>query len=193
MQQQGMRTGLLVTSETYSRLMAPDDRSTAPLFGDGAAATLLTARDPIYTSGQFTFGTNGAEHHALIAKGTGTRPGPREHLYMDGRGIFSFMMSEIPDDIEKCLAANKLAIDDIDLWVFHQASKYMLDVLAKKMHLPTDKVVVEMADIGNTTSSTIPIALERQVLSGNSNPKRVLISGFGVGLSWASTVLTRTE
>lgn len=189
---QGMETGLLITAETYSKLISPEDRATAPLFGDGAAATLLT-RDPVYHLGRTTFGTDGARHRALIAEGSGTRDEPRAPLFMDGRAIFSFMMTEAPKDVAACLEANGIAADDVERWVFHQASAYMLQSLAKRLGIADERLVIEMADCGNTTSSTIPIALERQVLAASPRPRRVLLSGFGVGLSWASTVLTAAE
>lgn len=191
--QQGMKTALLITSETYSKIMAPDDRSTAPLFGDGAAATIVTADTPLYQPGKFTFGTDGGRHEALIARGTGYRSGDREPLFMNGRGIFTFMMNEIPADIDRCLERNGLEKKDIDTWVFHQASQYMIEMLAKRLGIAKESAIVDLADTGNTTSSTIPIALERCVLPRNEPPKHVFISGFGVGLSWASTVLSRCD
>lgn len=186
----GFTTGLLVTAETYSRLMAEDDRATQPLFGDGAAAALLTA-DPLYRLGAATYGTDGARAEALIAHGTGAKPEDRRPLFMDGRAIFTFMMSEIPKDVDRCLEANGIEKDAVDCWVFHQASRYMLDSLAKRLGVLADKVVVDIEDIGNTTSSSIPFALERRVFNRTPPPKTVFLSGFGVGLSWASTVLTR--
>ncbi len=189
MQAEGFDTAILVTAETYSKIMDPGDRATAPLFGDGAAATLLT-RTPLYLPGRFTFGSKGGDHQSLIARGTGSAPGPRESLFMDGRGIFNFVMQVMPGEIAACLERNALATDDIDLWVFHQASRFMLDTLRGRLGLPEDKVVVDLGDCGNTTSSTVPIALARHVLTVDNKPKRVFISGFGVGLSWASTVLT---
>lgn len=191
--QQEQKTALLITSETYSKLMDPDDRSTAPLFGDGAAATIVTANAPLYRPGKFTFGTDGGRHEALIARGTGYRSGEREPLFMNGRGIFTFMMSEIPADIDLCLERNGLEKGDIDTWVFHQASQYMIEMLSKRLGIPRESAVIDLADTGNTTSSTIPIALERCVLNRHEPPKHVFISGFGVGLSWASTVLSRCD
>jgi len=189
--QHEMKTALLITADTYSRLMAPDDRTTAPLFGDGAAAAIVTAETPLYRLGKFTFGTDGGRHDALIARGTGCRPGKREALYMDGRGIFSFMMSEIPVDIDRCLARNNLDKSDIDAWVFHQASRYMIETLSRRLGIETERVIIDLSDVGNTTSSTIPIALERAVFNREVPPDRIFISGFGVGLSWASTLLFR--
>ncbi len=192
MQANGWRTGLLITSETYSRLISPADRATAPLFGDGAAATLISAA-PRYRVGKAVYGTDGASHQALIARGSGTAPGAREPLYMDGRAIFNFMMKEVPKSIDACLAANGLGRDDIGLWVFHQASGYMLKMLGRQLGIPADRLVIDLEDVGNTVSSTIPLALERAVLTREPAPSRVLVSGFGVGLSWASAVLTAAE
>jgi 3-oxoacyl-[acyl-carrier-protein] synthase-3 len=112
---------------------------------------------------------------------------------MDGRAIFNFMMTRVPENVAQCLERNGLEQDDIDLWVFHQASRYMLMTLAKRMKLDPDKVAIELDDVGNTTSSTIPIALARSALTMNPAPRNVLICGFGVGLSWASALLIRED
>lgn len=192
MQANGFSRGLLVTAETYSRIIAPDDRTTQPLFGDAATATLLTDT-PVYRIGECTFGTDGSLAEALILRGSGAKDGAREFLKMDGRAIFNFVLGNIPGDIARCLNANGLEAKDIDSWVFHQASRYILEALAKRLDVPVDRVVVDMEDVGNTTSSTIPIALQRHILGVPAPSNRIGICGFGVGLSWASTVLTRCE
>lgn len=188
MQMNGMKNGVLVTAEEYSKLMSDDDRATTPLFGDGAAATWISA-EPKYKLGQTLFGSDGSGGKELIARGTGTRLEDREPLYMNGRAIYNFMMTVVPKNIEACLETNGLTKDDVDCWVFHQASKFMLQSLAKKLAIDTSKMVIEVNDIGNTTSSTIPIALARTMSAGNFEAKNILISGFGVGLSWASSML----
>lgn len=187
----GMGCGLLITAETYSKLIDPGDRATAPLFGDGATATLVGPL-PRYRVGKCSFGTDGSRHEALIAHGSGLKPEDRRPLFMDGRAIFNFMMTEVPQDIDRCLAMNGFERGDIDLWVFHQASAYMLRTLSRRLGIAEDKLVIEMADTGNTTASSIPLALRRQVLARDPVPGRVLISGFGVGLSWATAVLEAT-
>lgn len=192
MQVEEMRRGILVTADAYSRIMDPGDRATAPLFGDGASATLLSD-SPVYLIGKSTFGTDGGRHGALIAHGTGSSIEDRQPLYMNGRTIFTFMMREAPNDIRACLKKNGVEVADIDRFVFHQASRYMLQNLSRQMKLDPDKVTIDMKDVGNTTSSTIPIALERQVIHARPKAHRLLLSGFGVGLSWASTVLTAKE
>ena len=192
MEAHGMTTGLLITADEYSKVMDPGDRNTAPLFGDAAAATLL-GPNPRYLPGKYTFGSDGARHEALIVHGSGTRTEPRQPLYMNGRAIFNFMLSEMPGDVAQCLSLNDLALEDIDAWVFHQASRKMLLSLARKIGIPEDRLVIDIEDIGNTTSASIPIALERRVMTNAHSAERILICGFGVGLSWASTVLTRVD
>lgn len=192
MESQGMTRGVLVTADAYSRIIAPTDRNTSPLFGDGASATLVSDR-PRYRVGKTTHGSDGSKHAALIVRGSGSTPGKRESLFMDGRAIFNFALSQVPQDIDECLEMNGLDHADIDLFVFHQANAFMITSLAQRLGIPMDRVVLSMRDVGNTTSSTIPIALEREVLGLESAPRRVLICGFGVGLSWGSTILTRVD
>lgn len=192
MEAQGVARGILVTTETYSKLVSPADRATAPLFGDAATATLLGA-NPKYTVGRADFGTDGGRHHTLIARGSAIRRDTEEPLFMDGQAIFSLVMGEIPKSVERCLDVNGLTSEDINLWVFHQANQFMLRSLAKRLKIPADKLLIDMSDTGNTTASTIPIALERRVLSTGERPARLFISGFGVGLSWASTILFATN
>ncbi|MGH6953074.1 MAG: 3-oxoacyl-ACP synthase III family protein, partial [Alphaproteobacteria bacterium] len=186
MEAHGMKTGLLIAADEYSKVMDPNDRATAPLFGDAAAATLIGER-PRYVAGKYSFGSDGSRHEALIIHGSGIKAEPRGYLQMNGRAVFNFMINEVPADVTACLELNGLSTEDIDCWVFHQANKYMLESLAERIGIPANRLVIDNADIGNTTAASIPIALERRVLSDFSSPKRVLISGFGVGLSWAST------
>ena len=188
---EGLSCGVLATVDAYSKIMDPKDKATAPLFGDAASATLLRVGGAARL-GRTIFGTNGENHQALIVRGSGSRAEAFEPLFMDGRAIFNFMMTEVPTSVTRCLEINKLNVDDIDFFVFHQASKYMLTTLASRMRIPLDKVVIDMRDIGNTTSSSIPVALQRRLLSKNQKNKKrlnILLSGFGVGLSWASTVI----
>jgi len=192
MQTHGLTCGLLITTEAYGKIIDPADRSTAPLFGDGACATLLTD-NPIFVPGRFVFGTDGSRSDALIARGSGTRKDGDGLLFMDGRGIFNFMMQEIPPSVARCLAANELTMDNVSLCVPHQASSYMLEMLARRLGVPEGRLVVDIEDVGNTVSSSIPMALMRRVLPLAPRPANVVITGFGVGLSWCSTILFATE
>lgn len=189
----GIGAGLLITSEAYSKVIDPVDRNTVPVFGDGASATLVRA-GAAGRLGRFSFGSDGSGANELIVRAGGSRHPEMactgaNALYMNGRAIFNFMMRRVPADVEACLAANDLTKADIDFFIFHQASRYMLESLSREMGLEKERVPVMMAEFANTVSSTIPMTLE--ALGGMSAlaGKRLLLSGFGVGLSWASTIV----
>lgn len=173
---------LLVTAETYTKYIGEKDKSTRTIFGDGAAATLVD-RSVCDAIGSFSFGTDGSGAENLILK-------DGDCLYMDGPEIFNFTLDVVPKTIDDVCAKNGLSRDDIDLYVFHQANKFMLDTIRKVNFLPHDKFYVNLEDTGNTVSSTIPIALERAETEGRLKPgMKVMIVGFGVGLSWGGTIL----
>jgi 3-oxoacyl-[acyl-carrier-protein] synthase-3 len=202
---------LLVTAETYSKFIHDNDRSVRTIFGDGAAATLVQAVDisdgtPDEPIGTFIYGTDGRGAKNLIVPIGGMRE--RSHsadeshvdefgneralsnLYMNGGEIFSFTLRAVPEAVDRLLETMRLQLNDIDLIVFHQANRYMLDHLRKKLKIPEEKFVVSMEHVGNTVSSTIPIALSDAAKSGRlKNGQRVMIVGFGVGYSWAATVI----
>jgi 3-oxoacyl-[acyl-carrier-protein] synthase-3 len=185
-----MKRALLVTADCYSKVSDPSDRATAPLFSDAAAATLVTDT-PLYRPGKPLFGTDGAGAETLIVKCGGSRaPSGHSKLYMDGRAIYSFAISQIPQHVERCLALNGLRLEDVDRFVFHQANRFMLESLRDRMKLPAEKVVIDVADGGNTVGSTIPIALEALLPERH---RTILICGFGVGLSWATNILQLSD
>ena len=172
---------LLVTAETYTKYIAPEDKSTRTIFGDGAAA-MLVDEGVAAKIGAFSFGTDGSGAEKLIV-----RDGK---LFMDGPDIFNFTLDVVPKTMEDVLAKNNLAHSDIDLYVFHQANKFMLDTIRKVNGLPRDKFYVNLETTGNTVSSTIPIALKQLGDAGRLKPgMKVMLMGFGVGLSWGATVL----
>ena len=173
---------LLVTAETYSKYITPEDKSTRTIFGDGAAAVLIDGSEASKI-GAFSFGTDGSGAEKLIV-----RDGK---LFMDGPEIFNFTLDIVPKTMEDVLAKNGLTRDDIDLYVFHQANKFMLDSIRKINGLPRDKFYVNLETTGNTVSSTIPIALKQLEDAGRLQPgMKVMLMGFGVGLSWGATIIT---
>lgn len=191
MEKNELEYGLLITSETYSKIIQNSDKNTKPLFSDGAAVALIS-RKPKLMPMRYTFGTNGYKYDKLIFNSRSDNPDSHgKSLYMDGRGIYELIASEMPADIRKCLVLNELTLEDIDVFVFHQASKFMLDTLSKILGIKDDKRVVKCIDrFGNTVSSSIPIALTTIFDNQQKTAERkILISGFGVGLSWASTIL----
>jgi len=197
---------LFVVSETYSKHIFEKDIANRAIFGDGAAASIISASD---TEGihEFSFGTNGSGRDNLIVKNGGlrhkTEVDPEEiqygtqssytenHLYMNGPVIFNFTIEYVPKLVANTLTANKLSIDDVDFFIFHQANKFMLNYLRRKCKIPKDKFYVDMEESGNIVSGTIPLGLKKcldkeLVKSG----QKVMLVGFGVGYSWGATVIT---
>lgn len=198
---------LVITADTYSKFINPADKSVRTIFGDGAAATLVTDDGAPDAMTAITYGTDGAGAKSLIVPSGGLRdgvslqpkaaPGERaldasgHDLYMDGPDIFNFTLAVVPDSVAQILSKAKLEQDDIDLFVFHQANAFMLEHLRKKLGVPAEKFFVALSESGNTVSSTIPIALADAVASGALKPgMKVMLLGFGVGLSWGGLITT---
>jgi 3-oxoacyl-[acyl-carrier-protein] synthase-3 len=175
----GLKCGILVTADPYSKIVDPGDRDTALLFGDGAAAALLTD-DPVWRIGRCDFGTQGQQRENLMV-------GPEGTLRMNGRGVFNFSATEVPASIHRTLSLNGLELADIDRFILHQGSRYLVDTIARRLDI-ADRTELCAQDYGNLVSSSVPAAFAERV---RDSDRRVLISGFGVGLSWATTVMTR--
>ena len=193
---------LLLTAETYNKHIHPKDKGNRTIFGDGASASLIST-DGFAKIGNFVLGSDGSGYDRLIQKTGAMRhyqhlndiqfddnnnPLSSDHLFMDGKAIFDFTSDVVPPMIDETLLKNNITVDDVDLYVFHQANKYMINYLRKLMSIDKDKFYVFMETVGNTVSSTIPIALceaqKEGKLKGN-----VVLAGFGVGLSYGATVL----
>jgi len=181
MKASNMKSGLFFTADPYSKIIDPKDKSTSLLFGDAASVTFI-AKNPLFHSGKFTFGTQGDGYQFLINR--------HDKLSMNGREIFNFSARKIPEDIKKVLKLNQLTMDQIDRFLLHQGSKYIVDFIVKRLGIPSDKAPYVIAEYGNTVSSSIPIMLQDILTDPGIN--QILFSGFGVGLSWASGILTRT-
>lgn len=188
-------TILLVTSETYTKYLRPDDKSNKTIFGDGAAATLIE-KDDTKQSFEFELGTDGSGYEHLIVKnGGGKNPLSDEDmmgncLYMNGPKIFTFTIEKIPIVVDEVLRKNKLTKDDIDYFVFHQANSHILKRQREILDIPEEKFYINMENTGNTVSSTIPIALKDLMDSGKVKAgQKVMFVGFGVGLSWGATIV----
>ena len=201
---------LLITADTYTKLINPNDISVRTLFGDGATATLVSSDasdDHAPAIGNFIFGTDGAGHQDLIVPAGGFRNPisdttsietkdahgnvrSQEQLYMDGSKIIIFGLSVVPKAIQSLLDKEGLDIDGIDHFVFHQASLLMLEKLSKKLKLSSGKMPIALQSTGNTVSSTIPITLQKCLTEGRiKTGEKLLLMGFGVGLSWAACIL----
>ena len=196
---------LLLTSETYSKFIHPKDKSNKTIFGDAAAATLITANDGFAEILNFEYGTDGKGAENLIVKNGGLRNFKNQstetideydnyhsddNLYMNGSEIFLFTLSAVPKLITNTLLKNDMEKDSIDLFILHQANKFMLDNLKKKAKIEDEKFYIHLEDCGNTVSSTIPIALYHAKKENKLKiENNVLLAGFGVGYSWGGSVL----
>ena len=181
---------LLVTADTYTKYLQPNNYNCKTIFGDAATASFISKKDA-GGFGFFCFGTNGAGYEALYLKGEGAKlRGQSLDLYMNGPDIFSFALDVVPLIIQDTLHKNKLIIDDIDYFIFHQANEFMLEALREKINIPKEKFCLHFSEYGNTVSSTIPIVMEYIQNNGQLQlGKKVLLCGFGVGLSWGATIL----
>jgi 3-oxoacyl-[acyl-carrier-protein] synthase-3 len=194
---------LLLTAETASKNMYPLDKNRA-LFGDAAAATIISSNG-MAEIGKFEKGTDGSGYEQIIIKNGGWRNKQLtgatyedsngnirrdDYFYMDGEAVFNFTVDRIPLLIEETLKINETDRESIDYYIFHQANKFMLNTLRKINAIPKDKFFVDISDTGNTTSSTVPIGLYKSLQNGSvKKGMNVMVAGFGVGLSWASTIL----
>ena len=195
---------LVLTAETYTKYLHPSDKSNRSIFGDGAAACLVST-DGFAEIGEFSLGTDGSGAENLIVKTGAARckqttgnvsedeDGHQrydDYLYMNGSAIFNFTLEAVPSMMKDILAKNNMKSDDVDYYVFHQANKFMLNTIRKVCVLPKDKFYVNLEDTGNTVSSTVMIGLKQCIEAGTiKSDMKVMVSGFGVGLSWGGTVL----
>jgi 3-oxoacyl-[acyl-carrier-protein] synthase-3 len=198
------RCVLLITAETYSKFIHPQDKSVRTIFGDAASATLVQAGSE-NGIGPFVFGTDGSGAQNLIVPVGGMRLRQATEstaeddfgnlrnnysLFMNGPEIFQFTLRAVPDVAKKLLTRSGLRLEEIDLFVFHQANRYMLSYLQRKLKIPEEKFYVFLQTCGNTVSSTIPIALKHAALDGTLAPgMRVMLVGFGVGYSWGAALV----
>jgi len=185
------RSGLLICSDTYTKYIDQDDRTCRPLFSDGAAAAYLTS-STYETLGPFEMGTDGSGFNNLIVPSGGARSFElnERKLSMAGSNVFMFTMDMVPKCVDALLAKAKLNIDEIDLFVFHQASKLVIDNIIRRLELPEEKVFTNYQDIGNTVSASIPIALsDVENAKRLNNGDQVMLVGFGVGYSWGGCIV----
>lgn len=193
---------LLVTSDTYSKLLNPEDKSVRTIFGDGATATWISTGGDQDSIAGFSYGTDGSGAQHLIVPNGGMRPGdglsskasaaarnfsPSQFdLFMNGPEIFNFTLREVGRTLEDVLEKSNLSLDVVDYVVFHQANAFMLKHLISKLGIAPQKAPILMKDWGNTVSGTIPMALTELYQRGEVGPgARLVLLGFGVGLSWA--------
>jgi 3-oxoacyl-[acyl-carrier-protein] synthase-3 len=199
---------LLITAETYSRYINPQDKSVRTLFGDAAAATLIKASEEATPClDRFRYGSDGAgAENLIVPMGAARRPllagqKPAEYedesgnirtdanLYMNGSAIFEFSMTRVPA-LFASLFDEQFAVEDCDLFVFHQANQFMLEALRRRLKIAPETFITEFGHCGNTVSSSIPIALKEALVKGQIQRGKVIAAvGFGVGYSWGGCVI----
>lgn len=195
---------LVLTAETYNKYLHPSDKSNRSIFGDGAAACLVST-DGFARIGEFALGTDGSGANKLIVKTGGARIPEKtgysivddeghtwydDYLYMNGGAIFNFTLEAVPAIMKQVLEKNCIEKDNVDYYLFHQANKFMLNTIRKVCVLPKDKYYVNLETKGNTVSSTVMIGLKDCIEAGIIHKgMQVMCAGFGVGLSWGGVML----
>lgn len=210
MQTGGFRKALLLDGETRSRIYSPKDRKTAFLFGDGGVAALIECGEQFGES-YFSLNSDGSKE-SLIKINAGGYRNPssvetvqerivdehgnirtEEHGYMSGADVFNFVLLEIPKDIKSLLEFSVTSSTEIDFFVLHQANSYMNNYLAKKLKLEPHKVPTCIEKYGNTSSVSIPLTIVSELQNSLGGTKKMLLSGFGVGMSWASAIINTSN
>jgi 3-oxoacyl-[acyl-carrier-protein] synthase-3 len=180
MEATGLKNGLLITADPYSKIVDPEDRNTTMLFGDAATATWM-GEDSAWQLGKAKFGTDGSgAPHLKVSDGV---------FYMNGRQVFNFALLKVPAHLHELLNESDLTSQDIDAFCIHQGSAALVDAVARRFEGEPEKFIKDMVETGNTVSSSIPLLLEKHMF--DSSWQRVAISGFGVGLSWGSAIIYR--
>jgi len=183
--QQGLKKVLIICADTYTNYIPKNDRTNRPIFSDGAAAAILESSGD-GSIGPFSFFTDGSGGDLLALK----ENNGKEQLFMDGKKVFLFSLREVPKAFNELLIKANLKKEDIDLFIFHQASAVILRQLKSKLNIPDEKWFQNIKDMGNTVSATIPIAIKQAKNSGQFKPKmNVMLMGFGVGLSVAGCIV----
>ncbi|MBI9112718.1 ketoacyl-ACP synthase III [Maridesulfovibrio ferrireducens] len=187
---------LFVTVDNYSKIIDSDTNKAYLLFSDGASATII---DKPKTSPVFQFGTDGSRNQSIVCSNSGVSvttgkdpetPIPNPEFQMDGYKVLQFTIKTIPPEIIKLTESAGVSLEDIDLFIFHQASRRVLEEMGKKLAIPEEKLIIDLEEVGNITSSSIPIAMKRAEERGVlKRGDKVLLFGFGIGLSWSGAII----
>jgi 3-oxoacyl-[acyl-carrier-protein] synthase-3 len=206
----GLKKGLLLVGDTITSLVSPRDKSLIPLFSDGGTATALMF-DAQAAPMVFNISSEGTDFEAIIVPEGGARNPLRAasfeyseagdgigrkgfHLAMKGLDVFNFSLKKVTPNVEELLSQSKHSTESIDYFVFHQANKLILDAIAKKLKIPAAKVPSSLKEYGNTSGASIPLTIVSELRKNNAVSNcRLLLAGFGVGLSLASAIVDLKE
>ena len=207
MENKGIRKALLLDGETRSKVYSPKDRKTAFLFGDAGVAALIE-RDEKFKKSYFSLNSDGSRADYIMMKGGGYRNPSSletlkervvdeygnirsdEHGYMNGEDVFNFVIVEVPKDIKRLLAYSEYDKDKIDYYVFHQANNFINTHMAKRLKLDFNKIPSCVAKYGNTSSVSVPLTIISELQNNVSEEKTLMLSAFGVGLTWGTGIIT---
>jgi 3-oxoacyl-[acyl-carrier-protein] synthase III len=194
-------TVLLIGAEVFSRILDFTDRQTCVLFGDGAGAAILQPSDRPGIEGT-VLGADGTAAEILIMPGGGSREpatpdtvaAGRHRIFMpNGREVFKRAVTEMAASCREVLEKNGHATDDVDLLIPHQANARIMTAVAERLHIPPEKAVIDVAEVGNTSAASIPIALDRAYRAGRmQEDDLVVFTSFGAGLTWGATAMRWT-
>ncbi len=208
LQNSGLKRALLLFGETNSRVYSPRDRSSAFIFGDAATAMIVEQGDH-FGSSIFSINSDGSKHDYIMVEAGGSRcPSSEatmkeevldehgnmrslEQAWMKGAEVFQLVLASVPRDIKKLLKHAELEISDLDHVVFHQANDFMISHVAKKLRIPAEKVPSTIRHFGNTGGVSVPFTMTECLSESlsSSEKKRVLLSAFGIGMTWGSCIL----
>ena len=206
----GINRILLLAGETSSKIVSSQDRATTLLFGDAGTATLIEKRA---NSGKsfFSLNTDGAGQDVIKIKAGGYRFPSNfetqtakeykdgsirndEQVFMNGAEVFNFTINDVYHDIQNVLTFSNNRLRDVDYIIFHQANKFIIKYLAKKLNFPIERTPLSLKKFGNTNCATIPLTIVTEMQGKlSSTPQKIIMSGFGVGLSWATALLEMAD
>ncbi len=206
MERSGLRKALLLDGETRSKVYSPKDRQAAFIFGDAGVAALIE-RDEKYGKSHFSLNSDGSRGELIMIPGGGYRNMSSvetlkekvvdefgnirtdEHGYMKGGDVFNFVIIEVPKDIRRLFVECSENIADMDYYIFHQANNFINSYIAKKMKLDTTKIPSTIQKYGNTSSVSVPLTIISELKNELNGNKRLMLSAFGVGLTWATAIV----
>lgn len=191
MSSSGLKKGLLLVGDTITKIIDGSDNSTAPIFSDAGTATALEF-DKNAKALYYNLQTNGAKHDAIIVKDGGARnqSAGRGSLAMRGHDIFAFGLKEVASNIHALLEYSKIDPHGIDYFVLHQANMLLNESIRKKLGVDKEKVPNTLTKYGNTSCATIPVTMVSEINKAmRKNDLNLVMSGFGVGLSWGSVIV----
>ena len=196
---------LILIGDTLREKISPADRGLSFIISDAASAILIESAEEDHVSTTVAK-TDGSAYEALIIPAGGSRlpcseetgimedaeegnKRRKEDLYMDGMGVFTFAVKEVPSIIKETADLHGISLEDVDYFLLHQANAYMLKFIAKRAKIPMEKIPINIGKYGNTNGSTIPLLINDLAEKELKEPKNMIMSGFGIGLSWAAVAM----